>query len=207
MLFFLSFLLLQEYDKAGLEFPNFNFNVSHHGDFVAIASEPLCLVGLDIVSCVIPLKETVLEFVQNFSSYFSRLEWDNIVNAGSSDDILAEFYRYWCLKEAYVKAIGSGLAYGLDKVEFHNTRWTSISVKINGEDVREWKFWLFELGKRHWVSIARGHPRSATESYKRKLKRIEFNNEDYHKGLHLPNVDFVFKTVEELILLMNSKRC
>ncbi|XP_040995027.1 L-aminoadipate-semialdehyde dehydrogenase-phosphopantetheinyl transferase-like [Juglans microcarpa x Juglans regia] len=196
-----------EYDKVGLEFPNFNFNVSHHGDFVAIASEPLCLVGLDIVSCVIPLKETVLDFVQNFSSYFSHLEWDNIVNAGSSDDILAEFYRYWCLKEAYVKAIGSGLAYGLDKVEFHNTRWTSISVKINGEDVKEWKFWLVELGKRHWVSIARGHPRSATESYKRTLKRSEFNNEDYHKGLHLPSVDFVFKTVEELILLMNSKRC
>ncbi|KAG2669450.1 hypothetical protein I3760_14G035100 [Carya illinoinensis] len=196
-----------EYDKVGLEFPNFNFNVSHHGDFVAIASEPLCLVGLDIVSCVIPLKETVLDFIQNFSSYFSHLEWDNIVNAGSSDDILVEFYRYWCLKEAYVKAIGSGLAYGLDKVEFHNTRWMSISVKINGKDVRDWKFWLFELRKRHWVSIARGHPRSATESYKRTLKRSEFNNEDYHKGLHLPNVDFVFRTVEELILLMNSKRC
>lgn len=76
-----------------MEFPNFNFNVSHHGDYVAIASEPLCLVGLDIVSYDIPPKETVLEFIQNFSSYFSSLEWDNIVNAGSCDGILAEFYR------------------------------------------------------------------------------------------------------------------
>ncbi len=86
----------QENEKAGLEFPNFNFNVSHHGDYVAIASEPLCLVGLDIVSYVIPPKETVLEFIQNFSSYFSSLEWDNIINAGSCDGILVEFYRYNC---------------------------------------------------------------------------------------------------------------
>jgi 4'-phosphopantetheinyl transferase len=48
----------------------------------------VCLVGLD--------KETVLGFIQNFSSYFSSLEWDNIVNAGSCEDILVEFYRYGC---------------------------------------------------------------------------------------------------------------
>ncbi|KAF3950079.1 hypothetical protein CMV_024122 [Castanea mollissima] len=192
-------------DNAGLEFPNFNFNVSHHGDYVAIASEPLCLVGLDIVSYDIPPKETVLEFIQNFSSYFSSLEWDNIVNAGSCDGILAEFYRYWCLKEAYVKAIGSGLAYGLDKVEFLHTRWTNISVKINGEDTREWRFWLFELGKGHWASIARGHPRSATESYRKTLQGSEFNLEEYHKGLHLPNVDFVSRTIEELISVLHGE--
>jgi 4'-phosphopantetheinyl transferase len=46
---------LLDYDKLGLTiFPNFNFNVSHHGDYVAIASEPLCLVGIDIVSFDIP---------------------------------------------------------------------------------------------------------------------------------------------------------
>jgi 4'-phosphopantetheinyl transferase len=94
--FYFCFCFFQEYDKVGWEFPNFNFNVSHHGDYVAIASEPLCLVGLDIVSCVIPQKETVLGFVQNFSSYFSSLEWDNIVNAGTCEDILVEFYRYGC---------------------------------------------------------------------------------------------------------------
>ncbi|KAJ0102658.1 hypothetical protein Patl1_05888 [Pistacia atlantica] len=83
-----------ECDKVGMEFPNFNFNVSHHGDYVAIASEPLCLVGLDIVSCIIPCRETVPQFVQNFSSYFSSFEWDEIINAGTCDEILIEFYRY-----------------------------------------------------------------------------------------------------------------
>ena len=87
------YLIFKENSEVGVEFPNFNFNASHHGDFVAIASEPLCLVGLDIVSCVIPWKETVIDFIHHFSSYFSSWEWDNIVAAGTCDDILVEFYR------------------------------------------------------------------------------------------------------------------
>ncbi|XP_038710584.1 L-aminoadipate-semialdehyde dehydrogenase-phosphopantetheinyl transferase-like isoform X2 [Tripterygium wilfordii] len=188
-----------ECDKVGIEFPNFNFNVSHHGDFVAIASEPLCLVGLDIVCCVTPCKETIQEFIQNFSSYFSSLEWDNILSAGTCEEILVEFYKYWCLKEAYVKAIGSGLVYGLDKVEFHHNNWTNIFLKIDDVPLMEWRFWIFELGKRHWVSVARGPPRSATESYKRTLNKVEFDEEEYNQGLHLANASFVWKTVEQLV--------
>lgn len=84
----------QDYDKFDLRYPNFNFNVSHHGDYVAIASEPICIVGVDIVSYDVPQGETITEFIQFFSSHFSSLEWDNIVNAGTSDDVLIEFYRY-----------------------------------------------------------------------------------------------------------------
>ncbi|EXB36983.1 L-aminoadipate-semialdehyde dehydrogenase-phosphopantetheinyl transferase [Morus notabilis] len=188
-----------EYGEISTEFPNFNFNTSHHGDYVAIASEPLCLVGLDIVSPVIPWKETVIDFIYNFSFYFSSLEWDNIVSAGTCDDILVEFYRYWSLKEAYVKAIGTGITHGLDKVEFHRSSLANISVKIAGRAMPEWRFWLSELGKRHLVSVARGHPRSATESYKKTLKHVEFDDEEFHKGLHLPNMEFVFRTVEQLV--------
>ncbi|RRT45870.1 hypothetical protein B296_00020017 [Ensete ventricosum] len=79
-----------------IDFPisNFNFNVSHHGDYVGIASEPLCLVGLDIVSITTPKQETELEFINNFSPYLTALEWKNVSHAGSSEEMLAEFYRY-----------------------------------------------------------------------------------------------------------------
>ena len=77
-----------------MSFPNFNFNVSHHGDYVAIASEPICLVGLDIVSYSRPVNETIPDFIQHFSSYFSTSEWDKINNAGTCDQMLNEFYRY-----------------------------------------------------------------------------------------------------------------
>ncbi|TKY53494.1 L-aminoadipate-semialdehyde dehydrogenase-phosphopantetheinyl transferase [Spatholobus suberectus] len=193
-----------DYDKFGLRFPNFNFNVSHHGDYVAIASEPVCLAGVDIVSYDVPQGETITEFIQFFSSYFSSLEWDNIVNAGTSDDVLLEFYRYWSLKEAYVKAIGSGLTEGLNKVEFSHTRWTNISAKVDGKVMTEWRFWLFELGDRHCVSIARVHPKSAAMSYKTTLKKVDFTEDEYNLGLHLPNVDIVKLGVEQLISILQK---
>lgn len=145
------YILSQETSKVVTEIPNFNFNASHHGDYVAIASEPLCIVGLDIVSYVVPEKETIAGFMQNFAIYFSSFEWASITNAGTSDEMLSAFYRYWSLKEAFVKAVGTGLGYRLDKVEFHHTNWTNISVKIDGLESREWKFWLSELKNVHWL--------------------------------------------------------
>ncbi|KAF7811527.1 L-aminoadipate-semialdehyde dehydrogenase-phosphopantetheinyl transferase [Senna tora] len=202
------YLSFQDYSKDGLRFPNFNFNVSHHGDYVGIASEPICLVGLDIVSYDVPQKETTMEFIQNFLSYFSSLEWDNIINAGTSDDILVEFYRYWSLKEAYVKALGSGLTDDLNKVEFCHNSWIDILAKVDGKVLTEWRFWLVELGERHCVSIARGHPGSAARNYKTALKKVDFGKEEYHMGLHLPSLDFVQLSVEELIsVLQKAMKC
>ncbi|KAK4798004.1 hypothetical protein SAY86_030330 [Trapa natans] len=188
------------------EFPNFNFNTSHHGDYVLIASEPLCLVGLDIVSYKPPQKETIVEFIQNFTSYFSSSEWNSIMSADTSNEVLVEFYRYWCLKEAFVKAIGGGVAFDLRRLDFHHTNWKNIYVKIDGVILEDWKFWLQELGTSHCVAIARGHPRLSTESYKRTLKEFEFNEEDYLAGLNLPNTSFVLKTVEELVSILESSK-
>ncbi|XP_019701731.1 uncharacterized protein [Elaeis guineensis] len=182
-------------------FPNFNFNVSHHGDYVGIASESVCLVGLDIFSLVVPQQETALEFIKNFSSYFTVLEWKKIVNAGISDEILAEFCRYWCLKEAYVKATGAGLGFGLHRLEFHHTNWTNISVCIDGVESREWRFCLFELDKKHWASIAKGHPRKAVESYQRALTNVDIEDEKYWNRLCLPDPGFIPRAVEQLLPL------
>ncbi|KAI7747601.1 hypothetical protein M8C21_019117 [Ambrosia artemisiifolia] len=190
-----------------VKFPNFNFNVSHHGDYVAIASEPICLVGLDIVSCFIPGKETVIDFINSFSSYFSSSEWEKIINAGSDDDVLDMFFRlmtvgnmnrYWCLKEAFVKALGTGFGYKLDYVEFHHKDWTDIHVKVDGAVLNDWNFWLFELQGRHRIAVARGHPRIATDNYKKTLKQSHFDNDLYKLGFRLPNPEFVMRTVEEL---------
>lgn len=49
------------------------------------------------------------------------------------------------------------------------------------------------------VSIARGHPSSAAESYKRTLKRVDFGEQEYCLALHLPNGSFKLQTVEQLV--------
>lgn len=166
---------------------------------MVIASEPLCLVGLDVVSYTTPQNGDTIEFVKNFSSYFSSLEWKNIMNASSSSSALVEFYRYWSLKEAYVKAIGCGMASGVEQVEFCHIGWNEILAKVGGEILKEWRFWISELGNGHCVAVAKGHPRFATESYRRTLTRPEFDSNEYRAGLLLPDVSFVSKTVEQLI--------
>ncbi|KAK9162751.1 hypothetical protein Syun_003653 [Stephania yunnanensis] len=180
------------------ELPNFNFNVSHHGDYVAIASDSIHIVGVDIVSHVIPERETTLEHVQNFSSYFTSLEWGKIMEAEISDEILVELYRYWCLKEAFIKAIGAGLGYDLERLEFHHTNWTDIYCLIDGHKSEEWQFWLSELGEGHWVSVARGHPRFAVKNYWKTLHSAEVEESAYHSNVQMPT-NFIPQTIEQLL--------
>ena len=51
-------------------FPNWNYNVSHHGDFVGIASEPVCLVGLDIMNAKVRFSSfhalSIYSFIHSF---------------------------------------------------------------------------------------------------------------------------------------------
>ncbi|XP_023767655.1 uncharacterized protein LOC111916270 isoform X2 [Lactuca sativa] len=157
----------------------------------------------DIVCCVNPGKETVSEFIRNFSSYFSSSEWEKIVNAGSDDHVLDVFFRNWCLKEAFVKALGTGVGYKLDYVEFQHKDWADIYVKVDGDTLKDWNFWLFELQGRHRVAVARGNPRMASESYKKTLKQTHFDNDLYKLGFHLPNPRFLTRTVEELCALFH----
>lgn len=59
--------------------------------------------------------------------------------------------RYWSLKEAFVKAMGTGVGYKLDNVEFCHMSWDDIFVKVDGEELKDWKFWLLDLGQKHAV--------------------------------------------------------
>ncbi len=48
--------------------------------------------------------------------YFDPTEARRVVDAAA--DRMATFLRFWCLKEAVLKAIGEGIAYGLEKFVF-----------------------------------------------------------------------------------------
>lgn len=73
----------------------FSFNISHSGDFVALAFSKDCKLALDIESP----QEVDLK---NFKSFFREDEWQEIQSA---DNPLQKFYWFWVRKESILKAV------------------------------------------------------------------------------------------------------
>eukprot|EP00752_Nemacystus_decipiens_P010329 g9201.t1 len=104
---------------------NWNFNVSHHGKYVAIASEPACLCGVDIVDTNgrADNKGPAEDYLRYFTDHFTDDEWETIKRPADDRSKLRRFYLHWGLKEAYVKAVGQGLGYDLRRISFLAGEW------------------------------------------------------------------------------------
>lgn len=162
---FLEFPLPPE-DEA----PNWNFNVSHEGSWVVLASEPFCVAGVDVTNrrkCNLRRDGEDTDIFSSFSDFLAEPEWQDVRAAGSREDQCETFSRYWGAKEAFVKARGDGLAYNVRNVVF---RWTPLPVgpggehhryegtaQIDGELSTVWHFAQEKLPcKDSWVTVARG---------------------------------------------------
>lgn len=89
--------------------PGIHFNLSHtDGMASCIVSDREC--GIDC--------ENVREYRPKvMRRAFSEREREMVESAADSErDLL--FFRLWTLKEAYVKALGSGISYPMNKAEF-----------------------------------------------------------------------------------------
>ena len=87
------------------------FNVSHAGDVAAVAFSHGLEVGIDI--------EAVRELPdadQVAARFFSRRE-NEVYLALDPSDKPAGFFNCWTRKEAFIKAIGDGLSYPLDRFD------------------------------------------------------------------------------------------
>ena len=100
-------ILVDEHGKPYVDNDqNIHFNLSHSGDYALIAISDEGAVGVDIEHH--DAKPNHLAIAQRF---FTHNEYLYI---SSQSDQLVAFYEIWTYKEAYVKAIGRGIAYGLD---------------------------------------------------------------------------------------------
>lgn len=138
--------------------PNFNFSVSHEGDYVVLASEPLCICGCDVAA---PQQlrrsknQVFQEMLKSFEKQFTRNELECILmHAPDQGAMETAFRKHWSLKEAFVKAMGLGVAFDLGDVEFR-IQDSKAKAVVQGEVQEHWAFHLHELGKHHWVSVAR----------------------------------------------------
>lgn len=111
-------------------YKNFNFNISHSGEFVVccIDAKP---VGIDIEE----IKQ--IEYKDIAEKFFVNREY-KIIRACNKNQQLAKFYEFWTLKESYVKYCGEGLSIPLnsflidiraaDNIELVNNRERNICV-------------------------------------------------------------------------------
>ncbi|XP_022604218.1 L-aminoadipate-semialdehyde dehydrogenase-phosphopantetheinyl transferase [Seriola dumerili] len=141
-----------------------SFNLSHQGDYAVLAAEQGGQVGVDLMKTTMPGSSSVPEFFRIMTRQFTAYEWSVIQSAGSEHQQLAAFYRHWALKESFIKAIGTGLGFNLQRVEFHLpseplTQGPVLRQTKMHLDEEEEEDWIFEeslLDDDHHVAVALG---------------------------------------------------
>ena len=84
-----------------------SFNVSHAGDYAVFVACPSAKVGVDVMKVELRRNTTPSQFFSHMTRQFTESEWQAIRAPASEQQQLFNFYRHWCLKESYVKTIGS----------------------------------------------------------------------------------------------------
>jgi len=176
--------------------PNFNFNVSHEGDYVVLASEPMLVCGVDVAAPGQLRRgkmQTIAEIKQTFQSSFTQMEWHTIFEAGAEESDKLECFRcHWSLKEAFVKARGDGIAFELNRCEFEfDTPWPAQTarVSVDGVQLEHWLFSIQRLGGDHWVSVARGPPSDVIDAngeFKATFKKANMSASEITEQLNSP---------------------
>ena len=83
---------------------NIHFNVSHDKDIIVGVKDKLS-IGIDVMSLNRKIE------VSNFKNLFSQSEWQ-FINGNKKN-----FLILWCIKEAYLKMIGTGLSSRMNSID------------------------------------------------------------------------------------------
>jgi 4'-phosphopantetheinyl transferase len=86
------------------------FNLSHSSDKLIVAVGLQCQLGVDIE--VMRQREQFAGLVKRCFAKEERTYWGNLPETEKA----SEFYRFWTRKEAFVKAVGRGIALGMEQV-------------------------------------------------------------------------------------------
>ncbi len=100
-----------EYGKPWLaDFPELSFNLSHCGPHWVLALTAHRRIGVDLE--LIRPRKGMEGLVRRCFSIAEQAAWNSLIH-----DKERHFYQYWTAKEAFVKAVGRGIALGLENVQ------------------------------------------------------------------------------------------
>lgn len=95
----LNRLQYNQFGRPFLDIP-IDFNISHSGSYVVCAFSTSAKVGVDLEK-IEPVS------ILDFKNQWNEKEWNAIL---SSNDIYRQFFLFWTMKEAVIKADGRGLS-------------------------------------------------------------------------------------------------
>lgn len=88
---------------------NIEFNVSHSNDYAAIAISKNVKLGIDVEQI-----RSDMDFDNLAKRFFSKDEYEYLMSLEKEGKQTA-FFSIWSAKEAFIKAQGDGVSFGLDK--------------------------------------------------------------------------------------------
>jgi 4'-phosphopantetheinyl transferase len=139
------------YIAAPSGLPPLNFNLTNtHGLVVCAVSRAHSNVGVDA-----EWLERAGETIGVVDSYFSPTEI-RALRALPPAQQRDRFFRYWTLKESYIKARGLGLALPLEQFSFLLDDGPSIRIAFDrrlADDSERWRFALFSAPPSHIVAV------------------------------------------------------
>lgn len=132
----------------GLGFPELRFNISHSRGLVACGLTVIDDIGVD-VEAVTRTVDTLDLALQNFS----REEFTTLATLPAREREMA-FLRLWTLKEAFVKATGAGLSFGLANFSMQLDPIGLASATREAGPVESWRFLQLQPVPGHVLAVA-----------------------------------------------------
>ena len=135
------------------------FNLSHSGERV------MCAVSDDPVGCDVELMRPIKKNIAK--RFFFGSEYERIAGAKTEEERLDLFFRYWTLKESFMKATGLGFKLPLDEfcISIGKEK-ISVSHKV---DRNEYYFKEYDPGDGYKYACC-----SAADSLPEEMEYIEF---------------------------------
>ena len=131
-----NYIEYNPYQRPYLTIDEYDFNISHSGNYVICAIGKNIRLGIDIE------ENKDIDF-KNFQGVMTPSQWNEINNANAP---IKEFYKYWTIKESVIKADGRGFSIPFDKLELKNNT-------VQYDD----KFWFvqeIEIDKNYNMTLA-----------------------------------------------------
>jgi len=142
--------------KAGSEM-DLSFNLSHSGDWLVVATTVDTQIGVDLQ------QRSYQQPLTDLAERFFHPEEAKALAEAEGDWQEAQFFRFWTLKEAYLKARGLGIVGGLEKARFQLDNNGLVTAEFDPalkDDPSDWQFHHFDLEDNYSLALALHQPRA-----------------------------------------------